>query len=88
MSRITIGICVIGMVASVWAVTRCSPAKPTCLSGETRCNGQAAEVCNSNGTWDISLDCGELSQRAELPLVCVQDPDNGAMCEMEVQDAQ
>lgn len=51
MKALLISIVVLGTVAGVGCPT------PVCDPTETRCSGQTAEICGSDGVWRVLLDC-------------------------------
>ena len=36
----------------IWTVDHCVPL-------DTRCNGQKAELCATNGNWTLTMDCAQ-----------------------------
>ena len=41
---------VVLFLTGCWSVAECDP-------GDARCDGDAVEVCDADGYWDISVDC-------------------------------
>lgn len=79
LAKTSITIAAVGLfISAALALTRCSSSSG-CSTGDTRCDGQRAEVCDAAWTWTLVLDCDELAARAMMPLRCMQAPE-GAVC--------
>lgn len=61
------------IVVGLFFLSGCSEE---CSVNETRCNGQVVQVCNSDGKWDDSMNCRQVSV-GELEFVCKEDPEDG-----------
>ena len=43
---------------------------PVCQIKDTRCNGTAAEVCDSNGRWQLVMNCPDIKGQAGVNWTC------------------
>jgi hypothetical protein len=61
------------------AVASCRPTDG-CTPAESRCTGQTAEVCDSNGRWQTLADCDRVSEQSGAAFVCgaTSLPEGGA----------
>lgn len=45
-------------LAGVWVMLGCRTMR--CTPGESRCNGNIAEICDGNGLWVTNEDCSKV----------------------------
>lgn len=59
------------LVAALIAVSGCrTPGEPRCPVGETRCEGEVAQMCDPGGRWQRLLDCRRVSALNRAPFTC------------------
>ena len=60
------------VVLILWGVL-CIGCHDNCKVNTTRCNGNATEVCNTDGDWDLTTACDSILP-VELDWTCCLDP--------------
>ncbi len=61
----------------VFVATSCSDQ---CETEVTRCAGDAVEICNADGDWDVVMECGEVWSADGAEWQCCIDTDGEATC--------
>lgn len=64
-------------------VSRCLPAPDGCTPLATRCSGHAAEICDGEQRWGVSVDCDQTAAQSGGSWVCCPGNDDagvGATC--------
>lgn len=65
MSKLTL------LVAALIAASGCrTPGDPRCPVGETRCEGEVAQICDPGGRWQILLDCRRVAELNQAVFTC------------------
>lgn len=57
------------MLALASSLAHC-PGPSRCTPGESRCIGNAAEICSANGSFHELADCDQVSRQSGAPFVC------------------
>jgi len=64
---------VLALVLAFVAVLPSGCEHDRCPFGSTRCHGNSAEVCGSDGSWLVALDCDELARQTYVAWVCAEE---------------
>lgn len=63
-------------MAILAAVALLTMACEECDPSDTRCRGDIADICSSNGQWELMMDCAEV-EGGGTPWTCCYDPETG-----------
>lgn len=62
---------VIVLAAFLAAAVGCrTPGRTRCPVGETRCDGEVAQICDPAGHWQVLVDCDRVSELNQAPFTC------------------
>ena len=61
----------------VFVVTSCSDQ---CETETTRCAGNAVEICNADGDWDVVMECDDVWSIDGASWQCCVDTDGESTC--------
>lgn len=74
-----------GILILVLATAACRTlaVRDECPMGETRCDGEVAQICDANGQWQTLLDCNRVSELNRAAFACapivVEDDEVGRL---------
>ena len=63
----------VSAIVGLLVATSCRPTDG-CTPAESRCTGQSAEICDSNGRWQTLADCDVVSEQSGAAFVCGYTP--------------
>lgn len=59
------------LAVALFAASGCRTAgNPSCPVGETRCEGEVAQICDPAGRWQTLLDCDRVAELNQAPFMC------------------